>query len=126
MTPRLLAAALAPALIWGLAAAETDHGVIMPPEVPRHEVRVLDTASDLARDLAETVAFLESGQSYFRAFKRSSHSKIENEAMLRFLQSYDRERETAKREQTVLAQWVRERSELETTQEKLDSKKKAQ
>ena len=99
---------------WALArAGEPERGVLMPPDPPRHEQRTLDTASDLARDFAQTVAYLEMGQSYFKAYKRTTHSKVENTAMLKFLETYERERDTARREHTVLTQWVRERSDLE-------------
>ncbi len=97
---------------------------IMPPPVPKHEQRMVDNASDLARDLADIVFFLEQGQSYFRAFKRGTHSSEENAAMLKFLEAYEREREIAKKESALLNAWVQQKSDLEPVEEKLDEKKK--
>ena len=99
--------------------------VLMPPPVPKHEQRMVDNASDLARDLSEIVAFLEQGQSYFRAFKKGTHSSEENAAMLRFLEAFEREREIARKEAALLNTWVQQKSELEPVEEKLDDKRKA-
>lgn len=97
---------------------------LMPPPVPRHEQRMVDNASDLSRDLAEIVFFLEQGQSYFRAFKKGTHSAEENAAMLRFLEAYERERELAKKESALLNSWVQSKSDLEPVEERLEDKKK--
>lgn len=98
---------------------------LMPPPVPRHEQRMVDNASDLARDLAEIVLFLEQGQSYFRAFKKGTHSAEENAAMLRFLEAYERERDLAKKESALLNSWVQQKSDLEPVEEKLEDKRKS-
>ncbi|MBI5200463.1 MAG: hypothetical protein HY925_02655, partial [Elusimicrobia bacterium] len=79
---------------------------------------------DLSRDLAEIVFFLEQGQSYFRAYKRGSHSAEENAAMLKFLEAYEREREIAKKESALLNSWVQTKSDLEPVEDKLEDKKK--
>lgn len=93
--------------------------MLMPPSPPRHEQRMVDSASDLARDLTEVVAFLEQGQAYFRAYKKGSHTTEENAAMLRFLETYEQERELAKKEAKLLNSWVQERSDLEPVEDKL-------
>lgn len=97
--------------------------ILMPPSPPRHEQRMVDTASDLARDLTEIVAFLEQGQSYFRAYKKGSHTAEENAAMVKFLETYERERDLAKKEADLLHAWVKTRSDLEPVEEKLEKKK---
>ncbi|MBI4349260.1 MAG: hypothetical protein HY553_20650 [Elusimicrobia bacterium] len=99
--------------------------VLMPPPTPRHERRMVDSASDLARDLTEVVAFLEQGQSYFRAFKKGTHTKEENAAMLRFLEAYEKEREIAKKEASLLNAWVQTKSDLEPIEDKLEGKQKS-
>jgi hypothetical protein len=97
--------------------------VLMPPSPPRHEQRMLDNASDLARDLAEIVAFLEAGQSYFRAYKKGTHTREENAAMVKFLETYEKEREIAKKEAELLHTWIKTRSDLEPVEDKLDDKR---
>lgn len=97
--------------------SEPAPGALMPPSPPRHEQRMLDNAGDLARDLAEIVAFLEQGQSYFKAFKKGTHSAQENAALVRFLETYERERDIARREVEVLGEWVKKKSELEPREE---------
>ena len=103
-------------------AAGGDAPALMPPPGPQHQQRHLDTASALARDLAEIVAFLEQGQSYFKAYKKGTHSAGENAALLRFLEAYERERAIAQREADLLLQWVKQRSDLEPADEKATQK----
>lgn len=107
------------------ASGENDRKpMLMPPSSPRHEQRMVDNASDLSRDLTDIVAFLEQGQSYFRAFKKGTHFPLENAAMLRFLEAYERERDLAKKESKLLNSWVQERSELEPPVDKAEEKSK--
>lgn len=129
----LLSFALA-AIAWGSRAEppashpkESPLGqpILMPPLAPRHEQRMVDNASDLAKDLAEIVGFLEQGQSYFRAYKKGTHSAEENAAMVKFLETYERERSLAKKEADLLHTWVKTRSDLEPVEEKLEDQKKA-
>ncbi|MBI5239613.1 MAG: hypothetical protein HY926_04010 [Elusimicrobia bacterium] len=83
-----------------------------PPVPPAHAKRLLQTATDVAGDLAETVAYLEAGQVYFRAFARETHSNEENQAMLRFLREYEAELDTAKKEEKILNDWIRKAASL--------------
>ena len=81
-------------------------------EPPTPVKRLLQTATDVARDLAETVAYLEAGQTYFRAFARETHTAEENQAMLRFLREYEAELNTAKKEEVILNDWIRKAANL--------------
>ncbi len=85
---------------------------IEPPTPPAHAKRLLQTATDVARDLADTVAYLEAGQVYFRAFARETHTAEENQAMLRFLREYEAELSTAKKEEVILNDWIRKAANL--------------
>ncbi|MFA6030960.1 MAG: hypothetical protein WC969_13980 [Elusimicrobiota bacterium] len=84
-----------------------------PPSLPKHERRELSTAAEIALDLAEVVAFLEGGQSYFRTYQKGTHTSEENTRFLRFLEDYERERLIAQKEAETLRQWMREKSDLE-------------
>lgn len=83
-----------------------------PPAPPAHAKRLLQTATDVARDLADTVEYLEAGQVYFRAFARETHTAEENQAMLRFLREYEAELNTAKKEEVILNDWIRKAANL--------------
>jgi hypothetical protein len=85
---------------------------LTPPAPPAHAQRLLQTATDVARDLAETVAYLEAGQAYFRAFARETHTPEENQALLRFLREYEAELATAKKEEVILNDWIRKAASL--------------
>jgi hypothetical protein len=87
-------------------------GMTSPPTPPAHAKRLLQTATDVARDLADTVAYLEAGQAYFRAFARETHTAEENQAMLRFLREYEAELSTAKKEEVILNDWIRKAASL--------------
>lgn len=84
-----------------------------PPPVPKHERRELSSAAEIALDLAEVVAFLEGGQSYFRTYQKGTHTSEENTRFLRFLEDYERERGIARKETETLRLWMQEKSDLE-------------
>ncbi|MFA6003314.1 MAG: hypothetical protein WC881_04530 [Elusimicrobiota bacterium] len=80
--------------------------VYEPPAPPAHAQRNLESAADLSRDLADTVAYLESGQSYFRPFTKGTHTPAENKLFVGFLDQYEKESATAKNEVKVLRDWL--------------------
>ena len=80
--------------------------ILRPPEAPAHARRNLDTAAALAQDLAEVAAYLEAGQSYYRAFQRGTHTAEENNAFLKFLETYEKEHKAAKKEIEALRNWI--------------------
>ena len=95
-----------------LAAFAADAPLLMPPAPPAHSQRSMETAADVSKDLHETLAFLESGQSYYKAYAKGTHSSEENKAFVKFLQDYERELETAKKEFALLQTWFKSSSEL--------------
>ncbi|HAM36454.1 MAG TPA: hypothetical protein DEB40_00970 [Elusimicrobia bacterium] len=108
------APALSTAALAAVAASSSAAGVVRyeAPQAPAHAQRTLDNVTDLSRDLAETVAFLETGQSYFRAFTKGSHNAAENKLFVKFLDAYERELATAKKETAVLREWLEKASAL--------------
>ena len=105
-------AALPAAVETSTPAAAAIASKLEPPTPPAHVKRLLQTATDVARDLADTVAYLEAGQAYFRAFARETHTAEENQAMLRFLREYEAELNTAKKEEVILNDWIRKAANL--------------
>lgn len=93
-------------------AAESPRALLLPPKPPAHAQRVLESASDVARDMSETFAFLEAGQSYYKAFSKGSHTVEENKAFVKFLEDYERELETARKEFGLLKSWFANSSDL--------------
>ncbi|TPW21989.1 MAG: hypothetical protein FD126_131 [Elusimicrobia bacterium] len=87
--------------------------VLTPPAFPAHARKSLDSPSELARDFAEVVTFLEQGQSYFRAYQKGSHTPEENKQFLAFLEAYERESAVARKEADALRKWVLEQSALD-------------
>ena len=85
---------------------------LLPPRPPAHAQRVMETATDVSRDLHETLAFLEAGQSYYKAFAKGTHTAEENKAFVKFLEDYERELETAKKEFALLQAWFKNSSDL--------------
>jgi|GEM_PF-6158467 hypothetical protein len=85
----------------------------VPPAPPAHARRELNTAAELALDLAEVTAYLEEGQAYFKAYQKGTHSAEENTLFLKFLQEYEREREIGRKEADTLKRWSDEKSDLE-------------
>lgn len=88
--------------------------VIMPPGVPAHARRSLDSPTELVRDFAEVVAYLDAGQAYFRAYQKGSHSVEENRQFLGFLEAYEKEYAMARKEAEALKKWVIERGSLDS------------
>jgi hypothetical protein len=83
-----------------------------PPRPPAHVRRLLQTATDVSTDLADTVAYLEAGQVYFRAYARETHTHVENQRLLEFLRDYEAELSTAKKEEVILNDWIRKAANL--------------
>ncbi len=94
-------------------AAEPAKPVLMPPAIPARPAGTLDTAAEVAKDLAVRVQYFEDGQSYYRAYtKGGSHSAEENKAFLRFLEEYERELEIARKVHTLLGVWLEKKSSI--------------
>lgn len=85
---------------------------LTPPRRPAHAQRLLESASDVSRDLAETLVFIEAGQSFFKAYARGTHTPEENKAFVQFLEDYERELATAKKEFAILQTWFEKSSGL--------------
>jgi hypothetical protein len=77
-----------------------------PPQPPAHAQRLLQTATDVARDFADTAAYLEAGQIYYRAYARQSRTLAEEQRLLEFQRDYQAELDTAKKEEAVLRDWL--------------------
>lgn len=131
--PAALAALLALALLWlstraaqaaaekpatsalavstAAAAAAAENG-LPPPQPPERSGQPLSTASAVALDMARSLAFLEQGQAYYKAYAHGTHDEAENKAFIRFAQDYDTELTNVKRELEVLRVWVDKKSDL--------------
>ena len=94
-------------------AAKTESAGVFAPKPPAHVQRELNTASGLARDLTEVVAYLEQGQVYLRSYQSGTHTAEDNARFLVFLEAYEKEREIAKKESETLRKWILEKTELE-------------
>lgn len=93
--------------------AEPAKAVLMPPAIPARPSGTLDTAAEVAKDLAVRVQYFEDGQSYYRAYtKGGSHSAEENKAFLRFLEEYERELEIARKVHALLGVWLEKKSSV--------------
>ena len=103
--PLLLALAAA-------AAPAPEIPKLSPPQPPAHQKRSLGTAAELSRDLAETVAFIEDGQAFFRAYSKGTHSAQENKEFVRFLEDFEREQDLVKKEVEALGVWAQKKSGL--------------
>lgn len=84
--------------------------VLMPPKPPVRAKASLDSAGDVARDLAAAVEYFEAGQSYYRAFTKGSHSHEENAAFVRFLEEYEQELAIARKTHLTLGLWLEKKS----------------
>jgi len=86
--------------------------ILLPPKVPARPKGTLDTAGEVARDLAIRVEYFENGQSYYRAYTKGSHSPEENKAFVRFLEDYENELNIAKRTHAILGVWLEKKSAI--------------
>mgnify|MGYP001573847664 CR=1 FL=1 len=85
---------------------------LLPPKVPARPKSTLDTAAEVARDLALRVEYFEHGQSYYRAYTKGSHSPEENKAFVQFLEDYEAELGIAKRTHAILGVWLDKKSAI--------------
>ena len=85
---------------------------LLPPKVPARPKGTLDTAAEVARDLALRVEYFEHGQSYYRAYTKGSHSPEENKAFVQFLEDYEAELGIAKRTHAILGVWLDKKSAI--------------
>lgn len=95
-----------------LLAAAALAGDLEPPKPPERDKKALESASAVAADVARIVAYMESGQAYYKAYARGSHTTAENKAFVRFAEDYDSELNNLKRELEVLRVWVDKKAEL--------------
>jgi len=109
-----LSIALALTVGFSFGAAAATRGSLKAPARPARKVRKLSTATELARDLALVVDYLERGQSYFRAYQRGTHSIEENKQFLDFLEHYEKELLVAKKETRTLNKWIASKGSLDT------------
>lgn len=91
---------------------ETKPAPLLPPKVPARPKGTLDTAGEVARDLAIRVEYFENGQSYYRAYTKGSHSPEENKAFVKFLEDYENELGIAKRTHAILGSWLDKKSAI--------------
>ncbi len=85
---------------------------LLPPAVPARPKGTLDTAGEVARDLAVRVEYFENGQSYYRAYTKGSHTPEENKAFVKFLEDYENELGIAKRTHAILGVWLEKKSSI--------------
>ena len=95
-----------------VAPAEAPKAVLLPPKVPARPKGTLDSAGEVARDLAVRVEYFENGQSYYRAYTKGSHSPEENKAFVKFLEDYESELGIAKRTHAILGLWLEKKSAI--------------
>lgn len=93
-------------------AVEKKAAILLPPKIPARPKGTLDTAGEVARDLAVRVEYFESGQAYYRAYTKGSHSPEENKAFVRFLEDYEKELGIAKRTHAILGTWLDKKSSI--------------
>jgi hypothetical protein len=95
------------------AAAENVSVIaLLPPKVPARPKGTLDTAGEVARDLAARVQYFEDGQAYYRAYTKGSHTPEENKAFVKFLEDYENELGIAKRTYAILGVWLEKKSSI--------------
>jgi len=85
---------------------------LLPPKIPARPKGTLDSAAEVARDLAVRVEYFEHGQSYYRAYTKGSHTPEENKAFVQFLEDYENELSIAKRVHTLLGVWLEKKSAI--------------
>lgn len=86
--------------------------VIVPPKAPVRPKNSLDSAGEVARDLAAAVEYFEAGQAFYRAFSKGTHTPEENAAFVKFLEDYEKEQLTAKRTYAALGAWLEKKSKV--------------
>lgn len=94
------------------AAPGKNPAPLLPPKLPARPKGTLDSAGEVARDLAVRVEYFEHGQSYYRAYTKGSHSPEENKAFVQFLEDYENELGIAKRVHTLLSVWLEKKSAI--------------
>ena len=85
---------------------------LLPPKVPARPKGTLDTAGEVARDLAARVEYFGNGQAYYRAYTKGSHTPEENKAFVQFLEDYENELGIAKRTYAILGVWLDKKSSI--------------
>lgn len=85
---------------------------LFPPKAPVRPKNSLDSAGEVARDLAASVEYFEAGQSYYRAYAKGTHSAEENAAFVRFLEEYEKEQAVARRTHAALGIWLEKKSKV--------------
>lgn len=106
-----------PAVVEAAPAPKPEHkpepkAPLLPPKVPTRPKGTLDTAGEVARDLAVRVQYFEDGQSYYRAYTKGSHTPEENKAFVQFLEDYEAELGIAKRVHAILGVWLDKKSAI--------------
>ena len=91
---------------------ETKPAPLFPPKVPERPKGTLDTAAEVARDLAARVEYFENGQAYYRAYTKGSHTPEENKAFVKFLEDYENELGIARRTHAILGVWLEKKSSI--------------
>ena len=86
--------------------------ILLPPKAPARAKNSLDSAGEVARDLAAAVEFFEAGQAYYRAFSKGTHTPEENAAFVKFLEDYEKEQLTVKRTYAALGAWLDKKSKV--------------
>lgn len=84
---------------------------LTPPAIPER-AKELNSASQVALDLAKTISYLEQAQVYYKAYAKGTHTAAENKAFVRFAEDYDAEVSNAKRELEVLRTWLEKKADL--------------
>lgn len=110
--PGAAAVAVAPPAPAETKPAETKPAPLLPPKVPERPKGTLDTAGEVARDLAVRVQYFEDGQAYYRAYTKGSHTPEENKAFVKFLEDYESELGIAKRTYAILGVWLEKKSSI--------------
>jgi hypothetical protein len=116
--PGTAVAVSSPAVVAAPKAAEPAKAVeekpapLLPPRIPARPKGTLDTAGEVARDLAVRVEYFENGQAYYRAYTKGSHTPEENKAFVKFLEDYENELGIAKRTHAILGVWLDKKSAI--------------
>lgn len=105
------AAAVAPAAA-PVVVAEEAKPPLVAPKAPARAKNSLDSAGEVARDLAAAVEYFEAGQSFYRAYVKGTHTKEENAAFVKFLEDYEKEQQTARRTHAALGAWLEKKSKV--------------